>query len=146
MVRINLIPPRMLSDQHLIAEMNEIGMLFGYVRKYPKKEEIKKEFTLNNGHIKFFKNKLGYLKKRYEEIQKEMKKRGFNPKKKLDYSVYNEWHMGQWKPRRKDYNIIIERISERLREKPEWYRYRGKYIKKEGIEEIIKQMEGLMLK
>jgi hypothetical protein len=35
MVRVNLIEPRRLSDQHLLAEYNEILMLFGYIKKFP---------------------------------------------------------------------------------------------------------------
>ena len=74
MVRVNLIPPRKLADQHLIAEYNEILMLLGYVRKYPMTEEIPKNYCLGKGHIKFFKNKLLYLKKRHENLKNEMKK------------------------------------------------------------------------
>ena len=35
MVRINLVEPKKLADQHLIAEYDEILMLLGYVRRYP---------------------------------------------------------------------------------------------------------------
>ena len=38
MVRVNIINPNKLADQHLIAEYNEILMLLGYVRKYPKED------------------------------------------------------------------------------------------------------------
>lgn len=59
MIRINLIDPVKLSDQHLIAEYNEILMLLGYVRKYHKVENIPENYKLGTGHIKFFKKKLG---------------------------------------------------------------------------------------
>ena len=70
MVRINLIKPEKLSDQHLIAEYNEILMFFGYVRKYPKLNKVPLKYCLGEGHILFFKNKLLYLKKRHELITK----------------------------------------------------------------------------
>gem|GEM_PF-6983141 len=35
LVRVNLLPPRVLADQHLVAEYREIFMLLGHVRKYP---------------------------------------------------------------------------------------------------------------
>ena len=73
MVRVNLIHPKSLADQHLIAEYDEILMLLGYVRRYPKKENIPEKYTLGKGHIKFFKDKLLYLKKRHELIKEEMK-------------------------------------------------------------------------
>ncbi len=84
MVRINLINPRYLSDQHLIAEYDEILMLLGYVKKYSilKLEEIPKKYCFGEGHIKFFKNKLLYLKRRHELIKKEMQNRGFKTNKK----------------------------------------------------------------
>ena len=53
MVRINIIEPRKLADQHLIAEYNEILMLFGYVRKHPRRENIPERYLLGPGHIKF---------------------------------------------------------------------------------------------
>ena len=61
MVRINLVHPKKLADQHLIAEYNEILMLIGYVRKYPPLENIPDSYKLGKGHVKFFKNKLDYL-------------------------------------------------------------------------------------
>ena len=35
MVRVNLVNPAALSDQHLVAEYNEILMLGAYIRIYP---------------------------------------------------------------------------------------------------------------
>ena len=82
MVRINLINPKKLADQHLVAEHNEILMLLGYVRKHPMCLNIPETYCLGRGHIKFFKNKLLYLKKRHELIKKEMIKRAENLIKK----------------------------------------------------------------
>ena len=76
MVRINLVNPKNLSDQHLIAEYNEILMLISYIKRYPKLEGIPLNYCLGKGHMKFFKNKVEYLKKRHELIKNEMKKRG----------------------------------------------------------------------
>ena len=46
MVRINLVDPKKLSDQHLIAEYDEILMLTAYIKKYPKIEDIPKKYLL----------------------------------------------------------------------------------------------------
>lgn len=147
MVRINLISPSLLSDQHLIAEKNEIGMLFGYVRKYPQfsNNEIPSKFTLGKGHIKFFKNKLGYLKERYYDIRKEMWRRNFNVGKDLDYSIYSDQHMGAWKPEKEDYMLIIDRIGSRLLLKPRWYRYKKKPLSALKARKMIKDMKNLYL-
>jgi deoxyribonuclease (pyrimidine dimer) len=125
MVRINLINPKYLADQHLIAEYNEILMLFGYVKKYPRCTRIPPNYLLGPGHITFFKNKLLYLKKRHDVIKKEMRRRGFVPKKTIDLSIFSRGLVNNWKPTEIDKKIIQNRIIEKLKTKPNYYRYCG---------------------
>ena len=125
MVRVNLIEPIQLADQHLIAEYNEILMLIGYVKKYPKKENIPENYLLGKGHILFFKDKLNYLKKRHEIIKKEMKKRGFKTEKIINLSSFEGSLINDWVPKKKDFEIIKERIKYKINLKPEFYRYYG---------------------
>jgi deoxyribonuclease (pyrimidine dimer) len=131
MVRVNLLNPKCLADQHLIAEYNEILMLLGYIKRYPEiklikgKSEIPTRYTLNNGHIKFFKDKIIYLKKRHELLKKEMKKRGFNPNKTININKYPKNLHNDWIPKEEDYKIIIERITWKINKKPKYYRYYG---------------------
>ena len=96
MVRINLIEPGKLADQHLIAEYNEILMLLGYVKKYPEPKDIPEEYTLGKGHIKFFKNKLRYLKNRHETVKKEMVKRGFETNKTINLNEFDKILRNDW--------------------------------------------------
>jgi len=126
-VRINLVDPKKLSDQHLVAEYNEILMLLGYVEKYPsvKSEEISNDYTLGKGHIKFFKDKLVYLKKRHECVKSEMKNRGFKTEKTIDLKRYPATLHNDWTPKSKDFEIIIERITWKIGKKPKYYRYYG---------------------
>ena len=139
MVRINLIHPRKLSDQHLIAEYNEILMLLGYVKKYPKLGEIPSEYTLGKGHILFFKNKLKYLKKRHEMIKKEMKKRRFKTEKTIRLSNFSQKLVNDWKPSSKDKSIIKKRLIDRIKLKPKLYRYHGKKKSKNFFINLIKK-------
>lgn len=125
MVRVNLINPKNLADQHLVAEYNEILMLLGYVRLHPEIKDIPKRYILGKGHIKFFKNKLMYLKKRHELIKKEMKRRKFKNNVTIDLSKFNKVLRGDWKPHKEDFVIIKERIIWKLNNKPEYYRYCG---------------------
>ena len=125
MVRVNLVPPRELMDQHLVAEYVEIMMLVGHVRKYPKLEGIPEDYRLGRGHIKFFKNKLLYLKRRHELIVKEMLRRGFKAEKVLDLKVFGKEHLGDWEPRAGDFKIIRARLREKIALKRDWYRYSG---------------------
>ncbi|MFA6461576.1 MAG: pyrimidine dimer DNA glycosylase/endonuclease V [Candidatus Woesearchaeota archaeon] len=128
MVRINLISPKKLADQHLIAEYDEILMLLGYVRKYPKLEleKISKNYVLGKGHILFFKNKLKYLQKRHELIRKEMKRRGFETNKRVVLSEFSRELRRDWRPSIKDYGGIKERLRWKIKNKPNYYRYYGK--------------------
>lgn len=99
MVRINLINPVKLADQHLIAEYDEILMLVAYIKKYPKIENIPKNYCLGKGHMTFFKNKMTYLKKRHEELKIEMKKRGFQINKTINLNLFKKDNKGncKWK-------------------------------------------------
>ncbi|MBT3297743.1 hypothetical protein HN385_02370 [archaeon] len=47
MVRINLIQPKYLADQHLIAEYNEILMLLKHVKKHPKIKNQPENYSLD---------------------------------------------------------------------------------------------------
>jgi deoxyribonuclease (pyrimidine dimer) len=126
MVRVNLIKPIQLSDQHLIAEYNEILMLLGYVKKYPLLFGIPRDYCLGKGHILFFKNKIGYLKKRHDLLKIEMKKRGFKASKTINLSKFKKELVNHWKPSEKDFRIIKKRISWKLRKKRDFYCYYGK--------------------
>jgi deoxyribonuclease (pyrimidine dimer) len=138
MVRINLIIPRKLADQHLIAEYNEILMLLGYVRKYPVGMDIPKNYCLGKGHIKFFKNKLLYLKKRHEILKKEMKERGFIPNKTINLSEFSKKLQNDWKPKFDDFKIIKKRLREKIILKPDYYRYNGKKKGKKFFLDLLK--------
>jgi hypothetical protein len=116
MTRINVgIPPKQLTRQHLIAEHREIKRVPNVIVKG--KFNLKgqpKEFTLGTGHVKFFYDKLGYLKKRYEEIYVECRSRGY------DVTYYGDaWNdvpknmMGDYQPTSKDIEIITERIKQK---------------------------------
>ena len=123
MVRVNIIEPRNLADQHLVAEYLEIIMLTAYIKKYPEKEGIPKNYCLGRGHMKFFKDKLGYLKKRHENLKQEMRRRGFKASKIIRVNC----NKCSWKPGKDDFKIIKKRLKMKLRLKPNYYRYYGEY-------------------
>jgi hypothetical protein len=119
MTRINAgIPPKKLVRQHLIAEHREIKRIPNAIAngRYSM-EGIPDKFTLGKGHVKFFYNKLLYLKNRYEELYKECKNRGY------DVTYYGDaWAnvpkelMNDYSPTEEDKEIITQRINERLNE------------------------------
>ena len=125
MVRVNIINPKNLTDQHLIAEYKEIIMLIGYVKNNPgtSLDKIPKHYLLGSGHILFFKNKLGYLKNRFNKIKKEMKKRGFKANRNINISQFSEKLKKDWHASEKDKKIIKKRLIQRVKLKPKWYNY-----------------------
>lgn len=126
MVRINLISPEKLADQHLIAEYSEILILLGHVKKYPKIKNQPENYCLGPGHISFFKDKLLYLKERHELLKMEMFRRGFKPEKAIKLDEFNPSLKNNWKPGKEDHKIIKARIRERIKSKPGFYKYYGK--------------------
>ena len=125
MVRVNLVNPEKLSDQHLIAEYNEILMLASYIKRYPELKNVPERYCLGKGHMTFFKDKLSYLKRRHENLKVEMRRRGFRAAKSVNLSFFSRANKGEWKPREDDVDIITKRIISKLLLKPSYYRYCG---------------------
>lgn len=81
-------------------------------------KEIPEKYTLGTGHVKYFFNKFGYLKSRFEQLVSEMERRGYHPKFK-DSSIFNQeerW-MGNYTPTPEAIEINRQRINERLNKK-----------------------------
>ena len=138
MVRINLIDPENLADQHLIAEYNEILMLLGHINKFPEIRNQPKNYCLGKGHINFFKDKIKYLKERHELIKKEMKKRNFKISKTIDLDKYPRKYRKNWKPTKDDKKIIKKRLISKIKLKPEYYRYHRVKKSKRFFIDLIK--------
>jgi deoxyribonuclease (pyrimidine dimer) len=142
MTRINLIDPKLLLDQHLLAEIKEILQLCGSLRKTLSSKNglqihrIPEEFTLNTGHVYFFYDKGLYLCNRFNSLKQEMTNRGFNTSKEFPKGAWSEDLLGNWAPKEADYEIIKERILSRIEKKPEWYRYYGKPIDLEKVRKL----------
>lgn len=136
MTRINLVPPRELSDQHLFAEWREIKMipkslarslkargLEGVVKMVPP------AYTLNKGHVSFFYDKGAYLAQRYVDLTWELVERGVNFNKSAQFdelNVYGRFNcqlFQNWTPSAAALALVRERIASRIAEKPAWYRY-----------------------
>ena len=117
MTRINVgIPPAELVNQHLIAEHREIKRIPNCIAKGRyNMDGIPDRFKLGTGHVKFFYNKLLYLKNRYIKLYEECINRGFNVQ-----NYINAWDnvpielMNDYQPTEVDRDIIKERINLKL--------------------------------
>ena len=116
MTRINVgIPPAELVNQHLIAEHREIKRIPNCIAKGKyNMEGIPDKFKLGTGHVKFFYNKLLYLKNRYTSLYNECIKRGFNVQNyKSAWDNVPQELMNDYKVEENDIIIIKKRIDER---------------------------------
>ena len=136
-MRVNVIHPKYLADQHLVAEYREIKMGPKALSKslYSKngvdKNRISKEYTLNTGHTYFFYDKNKFLERRLKLVIEEMQFRGFQTNnvnlidKSYDYhpSTFNDEWWGDWEVTDKAVTINMERIESRLAMKEGWYKF-----------------------
>ncbi len=130
------VPPKILLDQHLIAEYRELlipyAQLIHLMKKHPSKHmnsfltDIPFNFKLGKGHVIFWRNKNQYLRERHAALVGEMKRRNFHPKLKYwSVSQTVKETEGDWECSEKDTTILRNRILERVHQKPRWYRYFG---------------------
>lgn len=116
-----------------MAELRELKMVPAALRRSLRtrqwdvvKSEIPKQFTLNTGHVKFFFDKLWYLRTRYFQLVSELLKRGY--KLDPDNINFDEYLVGLPKDSLGDYQptpealaIVRERIALRISQKPHLY-------------------------
>ena len=125
MTRINLVEPSELHYKHLIAEIHEITRVFGLVRKAQErginrynldKLGIPSKYTMGTGHVKFFYNKLNFIKARYQSLCHDALRRGYkiNPldMNSLSDGLRPEW-FGDYHPDNEAVSINKARILER---------------------------------
>lgn len=141
-MRVNVLHPSYLTDQHLVAEYREVKMgpkalsrSLGSLKGVDKKR-ISPSYTLNTGHTYFFYDKNGFLERRLSQLIEEMQKRGFqtNHTELIDDSYdYNggvwddEW-WNDWEPTEEALHINLERIIYRLSTKEGWYKFWGRPV------------------
>jgi len=137
MTRINAsIKPAELSNSMLFAEYREIKRIPNTIKNGKAViKDIPKEFKLSTNHVKFFYDKILYLKNRSDALCKECLKRGINAEdysdcyKDIPSHLFNDW----WETT-KSRELLKERINLRLTESKQIHRYYDKIV---SLEEIL---------
>lgn len=122
MTRVNVVPVTELCDQHLLAEHREITRIPNFVCKNDgqvKLPDVNATYCLGTGHVVFFRDKLGWLFDRYDDLYNECVRRGFNvsynwPEDSLDYPELFKY----FDVRDVDLELNRQRIAERMPVKP----------------------------
>lgn len=115
MTRINTVPVSELNRRHLLAEHREIKRIPNAITSGKAViQNIPKEFTLGPGHVKFFYNKILWLKNRYLELYNECIRRGYNVTSYIDsFDGIDDDLMNDWQPTAASIELIRQRIKER---------------------------------
>ncbi|MDI9313085.1 MAG: pyrimidine dimer DNA glycosylase/endonuclease V [Hydrotalea sp.] len=155
MTRINIIPPRYLTNRHLVAEFTELPRLAPYLQKTLRqktpaviKQNIVGSYILGKGHVYFWYDKIPFLQRRFAVLAKEMTRRGMTvDKESYDKNqrrfalLLRDKKLGKnffvaYRPKPQEIKINAERIATRIKEKPlsykdqaiffAWYEKNGK--------------------
>lgn len=131
MTRINLIPVSELTDQHLLTEYREVKRVPNLILSGKFNFENQPlEYTLGAWHVKFFYDKILFLHNRYEEIYKECYKRWFSVEyygqsfTNLKFSNYYNDYIST----KEAIELSRQRIEEKIKAKPSFYKYCWKPI------------------
>jgi len=142
MTRINVgMLPLQLTDNHLIAEIKEINQLIGSfnvsLRSKLGINNIPAKFTLNSGHVKFFYDKQLFLYNRFNSLKQEALNRGFNIQTEFNDLHKNSKYWNDYTPVQRDRDILIERITSRLKTQKNKIRYCREVIDSELAIELL---------
>lgn len=117
MTRINVIDPQELCDQHLLAEHRELTRIPNDIVKRNGIVPLSKEkaYLLGQGHVTFFRDKLLFLKNRYDALHQECLDRGFNVSYRwpedaaLFQNLWNDYTVTE-----NDLKLNLIRVQERM--------------------------------
>ena len=133
MTRINVIDVSLLTDQHLMAEYRELPMIAGSLRRSLKSKnglpKVPPIYKLGSGHVTFFYNKGLFLYRRYNAIIEELLKRGYrlDSGREVDFDTFKDNGLyGDWIANEIDLLVNANRITQRIMEKFNFYKYFGK--------------------
>lgn len=140
MTRINVVPVKELSDQHLIAEYRELPRCINQAFNL---KDAPKNYILGKGHVKWAASHIRYLLKRYHLICGEMGYRNFKVNFRPDTLVALAVYKGRntnsdtdYKPTAQDLKLNRERLISRYKAKPDFYKWTAEKMPKYYIEKV----------
>lgn len=120
MTRINVFPPAVLTDEHLV-ELRELPRVFTLAARSAPGRPVPARYTMGEGHMLFFLSRLGWLGRRHAELTAECLSRGY----KLTRYPPLPINGGDWEPDDEARRANAERLVERLRGAKRAQHYRG---------------------
>jgi deoxyribonuclease (pyrimidine dimer) len=116
MTRINCVPAAELCRQHLVAEYRELPRVFKLAEAAAHRGQVQApdDYTLGPGHVKFFYTRLGYCRRRFQELVAELLRRGYHPQYTScpAVEVPAGWHQ-DWQPTAANLQLNRQRLADR---------------------------------
>lgn len=134
MTRINCVPVEELCDEHLRAEYRElvrVPKLAARLSSLP--QDLPEQYTVRTedkpeggkGHVRFFFNKMIWLRKRHAQLEAEMVRRGFKTNMSWPQElVLPQDSLNDWNPDGRAMSMNRKRIQERMPANPHYNRQR----------------------
>lgn len=125
MTRINLVPTKELSDQHLLAEYHELPRV---IKQNIDTRDAPMKYCLGKGHMKWAKLFSASTVRRYYDLYNEMVYRGFHPNYKWQ-SLFDIWcnqdefTINFYYPSKDDIDLSRNRLIEKYNLKPNYYKW-----------------------
>lgn len=121
MTRINVVPVSELCDQHLLAEHRELTRIPNDIVKRQGLLPLStlSAYTLGTGHVTFFRDKLLWLSRRYEQLHQACLQRGFAVSDRWPTEVNQYSHLWlDYQVTELDLQLNRQRIAERMPSHP----------------------------
>lgn len=131
MTRINAsIQPFELSNSMLFAEYREAKRIPNTIKSGKAVlKDIPKQFKLEKNHVKFFYDKILYLKRRSDALYIECLRRGINAPDYSDcYKDIPQHLFNDWAETKESRELLKERINKRLTESKQVIRFYDKVV------------------
>lgn len=137
MTRINTISPAVLTDEHLLVELRELSRVpNAIIEGRAILSGIPRAYTMGTGHVKFFYNKLLYIKNRHDLLRIEYRKRrGKDFSFKLSLKGLPAELCNNWIPSKEDKLVNYKRLEEKLFNRKRAYHFHGKAIGSDKLAE-----------
>jgi len=158
MTRVNLIPAKLLTDQHLRSELREIPRIITHVHKLWLSGKynpniLPATYVLGTGHVRFFYNKLSFIMQRIRILNKQCLVRKFKGINESYYALLKKCYAAlpaefkqHFEPTASDISISQERIFARVEIKISWYKYLGKSLTSRIWNKLLTKIKSLTAK
>lgn len=134
MTRVNVVSPKELSDQWLLAEYRELPRVLKgnfSILNAPK------QYKLGEGHVAWARYFALYTNARFKEIIKEMQYRGFKTSFNADLGKYiTNGIKNDYRPNLNDLRVNRDRLIERYKANPKVHKW-TKRTKPSYLKEVI---------